>query len=110
MISIAYGGGSGNDIKGQQLHLVELHIDRAYVNSPVVDEVIAACGTVFAKPWGQRSHRPGRFSKHDFKIDLRSRTITCPAGEVEPYSTCVARQRFRISRAFNECFTKLPKQ
>lgn len=75
-----------NDIKGQSLCLVELHIDRAYVNSPIVDEVIAAGGTVFAKPWAQRSHRPGLFSKLDFKIDLRSKTITCPAGEVEPFT------------------------
>lgn len=73
------------DIKRQGLRLIELHIDRAYVNSPVVDEVIDNGGTVFAKPWGQRSHRSGLFSKHDFKIDLRSKTITCPAGEVEPF-------------------------
>lgn len=75
-----------NDIKRQRLRLVELHIDRAYVNSPIVDEVVAAGGAVFAKPWGQRSHRPGLFSKGDFKIDLRSRIITCPAGEVEPFT------------------------
>jgi hypothetical protein len=75
----------GKDIKRQKLRLVELHIDRAYVNSPVVDDVIAAGGTVFAKPWGQRPHRPGLFSKGDFKIDLRAKTITCPAGEVEPF-------------------------
>jgi hypothetical protein len=73
------------DIKGQRLRLVELHIDRAYVNSPIVDEVVAAGGTVFAKPWRQRPHRPGLFGKLDFKIDLRSKTITCPAGEVEPF-------------------------
>src|SRR5204863_1929074 len=30
--------------------------------------------------------RPGLFSKLDFKIDLRSKTITCPAGEVEPFA------------------------
>jgi hypothetical protein len=75
----------GKDIERQRLSLVELHIDRAYVNSPVVDEVIAAGGTVFAKPWGQRPHRPGLFSKGDFKIDLRAKTITCPAGEVESF-------------------------
>jgi hypothetical protein len=75
-----------DDIKRQRLRLVELHIDRAYVNSPIVDEVVTAGGAIFAKPWGQRSHRPGLFSKGDFKIDLRSRTITCPAGEVEPFT------------------------
>ncbi len=73
------------DIKRQRLRLVELHIDRAYVNSPVVDDVFASGGTVFAKPWGQRAHRPGLFTKGDFKIDLRANTITCPAGEVEPF-------------------------
>ena len=73
------------DIQRQKLRLVELHIDRAYVNSPVVDEVFTSGGAVFAKPWGQRAHRPGLFTKGDFKIDLRAKTITCPAGEVEPF-------------------------
>ena len=74
-----------DDIRRQRLRLVELHIDRAYVNSPVVDEVFAAGGTVLAKPWGQRAYRPGLFTKLDFKLDLRSKTITCPAGEVEAF-------------------------
>jgi hypothetical protein len=73
------------DIKRQRLRLVELHIDRAYVNSPVVDDVYASGGSVFAKPWALRAHRPGLFTKGDFKIDLRAKTITCPAGEVEPF-------------------------
>jgi hypothetical protein len=73
------------DIRRQKLRLVELHIDRAYVNSPVVDEVFATGGTVLAKPWGQRTLRPGLFGKNDFKIDLRSETVTCPAGQVEQF-------------------------
>jgi len=73
------------DIRRQKLRLVELHIDRAYVNSPVVDDVLDTGGTVLAKPWGQRAHRPGLFTKNDFKIDLRSQTLTCPAGEVEQF-------------------------
>lgn len=73
------------DIKRQRLQLVALYVDRAYVNSLIVDDVIAAGGTVFAKPWGQRAHRPGMFTKLDFKIDLRANTIKCPAGEVEPF-------------------------
>ncbi len=72
------------DIKRQRLRLIELHIDRAYVNSPIVDDVFASRGTVFAKPWALRN-RPGLFTKGDFKIDLRAKTITCPAGEVEPF-------------------------
>lgn len=74
-----------DDIRRQKLRLVELHIDRGYVNSPIVDEVFASGGTVLAKPWGQRTQRPGLFSKHDFKMDLRSQTLTCPAGEVEQF-------------------------
>jgi hypothetical protein len=73
------------DIERQRLRLEELHIDRAYVNSPLVDDVFASGGTVFAKPWGQRAHRPGLFTKGDFWIDLRAKTITCPDGEVEPF-------------------------
>ena len=73
------------DIARQGLRLHHLHIDRAYVNSPVVDEVFASGGTVFAKPWGQRAHRPGLFTKADFKLDLRANTITCPDGQVETF-------------------------
>jgi hypothetical protein len=74
-----------DDIRCQGLRLTELHIDRAYVNSPVVDAVTDAGGTVFAKPWGLRNRNPELFSKLDFKIDLRAKTITCPAGQVEPF-------------------------
>lgn len=73
------------DIEHQQLSLSELHIDRAYVNSPVVSAVLRAGGEVISKPWGLRSRQPGLFSKIDFRIDLRAKTITCPAGEVEPF-------------------------
>jgi hypothetical protein len=73
------------DIAHQGLSIDELHIDRAYVNSPVVDQVRQGGGTVFAKPWAQRARSPGLFSKLDFKIDLRAKTITCPAGEVESF-------------------------
>jgi hypothetical protein len=73
------------DIQRQGLRLVELHIDRAYVNSPIVGELIAAGGQVFSKPWGARAARPDMFTKRDFKIDLRTQTVTCPAGEVEPF-------------------------
>jgi hypothetical protein len=73
------------DVQRQRLRIVELHIDRGYVNSPVVDDVIRTGGEVFAKPWGQRARRPDLFGKRDFKIDLRAQTITCPAGQVEDF-------------------------
>ncbi|XXT23827.1 transposase [Sorangium sp. So ce429] len=73
------------DVQRQRLRLVELHIDRAYVKSPVVDDVIRAGGQVFSKPWGQRARSPDLFSKRHFKIDLRTKAITCPAGQVEVF-------------------------
>ncbi|MEJ7727922.1 MAG: IS1182 family transposase [Polyangiaceae bacterium] len=73
------------DIARQALRMVELHIDRAYVSSPVVSSMVAAGGDVFCKPWALRPPRPGLFSKADFRIDLRAKTITCPAGEIESF-------------------------
>jgi hypothetical protein len=37
---------------------------------------------VICKPWVP--HNGTRFTKADFKINMRAMTITCPAGEVEP--------------------------
>jgi len=73
------------DITRQGFTLSELHIDRAYVNSALVASVLKSKGTVLAKPWALRAPKPGLFSKADFPIDLRAKTITCPAGQVEPF-------------------------
>jgi hypothetical protein len=73
------------DIGRQGFTVGELHIDRAYVNSPVVPSVVSNGGEVLAKPWPLRAPKPGLFSKAEFRIDLRAGTITCPAGEVEPF-------------------------
>jgi hypothetical protein len=73
------------DIGRQGLTVTELHIDRAYVTSPIVSSVVSQGGTVLAKPWALRAPKPGLFSKADFDIDLRAKTITCPAGEVESF-------------------------
>jgi hypothetical protein len=58
-----------------------MHIDRGYIVSPVVGEILDAGGQVLCKPWVPRNG--DRFTKTDFKINLRDMTITCPAGEVE---------------------------
>jgi len=75
----------GADIARQGLSIAELHVDRAYVNSPLVHEVLRAKGLVLAKPWGRRSRAEELYSKQDFKLNLRAKTITCPAGEVEHF-------------------------
>jgi hypothetical protein len=74
----------GDDIDRQGLPLGELHIDRAYLASPLVDRVQAEGGRILARPWPQPA-KPGMFSKADFKIDVREQTITCPAGEEQSY-------------------------
>ena len=74
------------DLRSWDRHVDTLSIDRAYINSPLVHDVIADGGTVLAKPWsGRNSRSPELFGKRDFKIDMRAKTITCPAGQIEPF-------------------------
>lgn len=70
------------DIERQGLGpLDELYIDRAYLSSPVVPAVLKAGGAVLCRPWGLA---PGAvFSKQDFQLNLRAKTITCPRGHTE---------------------------
>lgn len=69
------------DIDRQQRAISQLSCDRGYIASPVVAEVIADGGEILCKPWVARNGN--RFTKTDFKLNLRDMTITCPAGEVE---------------------------
>ncbi len=61
----------------------ELYIDRGYLSSPVVPAVRKAGGAVLCRPWGLT--RGEVFSKQDFKLNLRDRTITCPAGHRQSF-------------------------
>jgi hypothetical protein len=70
------------DIDRQNRAIAALYCDRGYIASPVLSEVVDDGGEVICKPWVPRNG--DLFSKADFKINLRDRTITCPAGEVEP--------------------------
>ncbi len=69
-----------DDIERQALSINSLHIDRAYLTSTVVDDVLLDNGDVFCKPWVARNGK--LFSKTDFAIDLDAMTITCPANSV----------------------------
>jgi hypothetical protein len=69
------------DIALQGLGIGELNIDRGYIASPLVDEILAAGGEVICKPWASRNGET--FTKAAFRFNMRDRTITCPAGEVE---------------------------
>ena len=63
----------------------ELQIDRAYLNSDLAEKVAARRGTIVCKPWKGGNSKPGLFAKRDFTINVRDSTITCPAGQVEPF-------------------------
>ncbi len=73
------------DIERQGRVIGALHIDRGYINSSVVDDVIGIGGTVICKPWVPRVGHNGTFTKAAFKINVRDMTITCPAGETERF-------------------------
>jgi hypothetical protein len=62
-----------------------LLIDRAYLNSSLTEYVAQHGGRVVCKPWRGAGAKPGMFGKRDFKVNVRDGTITCPAGEVEPF-------------------------
>jgi hypothetical protein len=70
------------DIERQGRAIWELYIDRGYIASSVVAEILAYGGQVICKPWVARNG--ALFTKADFTINMRAMTITCPAGEVEP--------------------------
>jgi len=61
----------------------ELHVDRGYIGSELVQNVLAARGDVICKPWVARNGK--LFAKSEFQFDMRARTIRCPAGEVERF-------------------------
>ncbi len=71
------------DLARQVGDIDELLIDRGYINSVLVDDLRARRGTVICRPWvGQNG---GRFTKAQFDFNLRDRTITCPAGQTQPF-------------------------
>jgi hypothetical protein len=62
-----------------------LYVDRGYINSELVADVQREGGEVVCKPWNVRNTRPELFKKTDFNLNMRDRTITCPAGHVEAF-------------------------
>jgi hypothetical protein len=70
------------DIDAQGIRFAEAHFDRGYMGSPTVVELVADGAEIFCKPWKTRNG--DLFAKEDFILDLRAKTITCPAGSIEP--------------------------
>ena len=61
----------------------ELYIDRGYLSSPVVQQMLSTSGDVICRPWAFT--KPGVFSKLDFHFNLRDSKVTCPAGIEMPF-------------------------
>ncbi len=72
-----------DDLDEQQIEIGALYIDRGYIASDVVEELVGGGAEVVCRPWQQPNH--GRFTKTDFEFDMRARTITCPNGQTEPF-------------------------
>ena len=65
--------------------LNELVVDRGFVSHPEIEALDRKGTPVSCRPWPIQNNT-GRFTKLDFKIDLRSRRVTCPAGRTAMYS------------------------
>jgi len=63
----------------------DLYIDRGYINARLVDDVLKRRGRVICRPWAARNGK--LFAKGAFAINMRDRTITCPAGQTEHFAT-----------------------
>lgn len=68
-------------IRTQNRLIGELYIDRGYLSSEVVDELVASGAEVICRPWSPRN-RGELFTKMDFQIDLDHMKITCPNNEI----------------------------
>lgn len=72
------------DMERQGLKVDHLLIDRGYINSKLVDDVLGRRGKIVCKPW--KSHNRDLFPKSAFKLNLRDRTIECPNGQVQRFT------------------------
>ena len=72
------------DMAHQGLDVDHLLIDRGYINSTLVDDVLARRGTIVCKPWTSRNGQ--LFPKSAFTLNIRDRTIACPNGQVQGFS------------------------
>ena len=72
------------DMAHQGLDVDHLLIDRGYINSALVDEVLGRRGKIVCKPWTSRNG--SLFPKSAFTLNIRDRTIECPNGQVQGFS------------------------
>lgn len=69
------------DLQHQGVTVEQLVIDRGYITSVLVEDVLSRRGTIVCKPWKATNGR--LFPKSAFTLNLRDRTIACPTGHVQ---------------------------
>ena len=72
-------GGITADLDAAGLTLAELHINRAYLASDLVQAQRSSGLAVYCKAWRVRG-TVGRYAKTDFALDFTTGQLTCPAG------------------------------
>jgi Transposase DDE domain/Transposase domain (DUF772) len=73
-----------SDLARQALTIDQLVIDRGYINSTLVEEVLRRRGKIVCKPWKSQNGR--LFPQSAFPLNLRDRTIACPNGQVQRFT------------------------
>lgn len=98
------------EVVAQHGPIAVVDIDRGYLASDVIAELHDQGVVINSKPWVPRNK--GRFTKLDFVIDARRRTVTCPNGKtahavdsgkatfaVEDCRTCKLKPRCTTSKS-----------
>ena len=57
----------------------EILVDHGYIQSGMIDDAEKVGAAIVCRPWNPKNG--DLFAKRDFKMNMRLRTITCPAGE-----------------------------
>lgn len=70
------------DAVAQHGDLDEVYIDRGYLGSPRIADLVADGVAIHSKPWPSRNR--GLFTKRDFELRLVECRVVCPAGISTP--------------------------
>ncbi len=73
------------DLARYEAAVSEFYVDRGYTTVEFADLADREGWSVFSKP-RQMPPNGGRFTKRDFAFNLRERTVTCPAGQVQAFT------------------------
>jgi hypothetical protein len=73
------------DLDRCNLPIEEFHADRGYTTAEINELAESRGWTLLSKP-RQMPPNDGRFTKRSFAFNLRDRTVTCPAGQIQDFT------------------------